>query len=278
MGDTWGVPFTLSVLNRLTSFASWASTCAALATGLAAALLPCGVALAWGPVGHQTVAMAARAQLTPEALVHLQELMALEPGTSLAELATWADEHRSPETGPWHYVNLPAGDCNYRPARDCPDGQCIVAVLDAQLRILESRAPPSERLQALKWVVHLVADVHQPLHAGMAEDRGGNRYQLQFLLRWSNLHTLWDSGLIHHMGEDAPTLAARLARQFWPSAPGTLSVRAAAEESCKIARQPGFYPSGNVGQTYISAYSPIVEQRLWLASVRLAALLNRALR
>ena len=278
MGDTWGLPFTLSVLNRLTSFASWASTYAALATGLAAALLPCGVAQAWGPVGHQTVAMAARAQLTPEALVHLQELMALEPGSSLAEHATWADEHRSPETGPWHYINLPPGDCNYRPARDCPDGQCIVAVLDAQLRILDSRAPPTERLQALKWVVHLVADLHQPLHAGMAEDRGGNRYQLQFLLRWSNLHTLWDSGLIHHMGEDAPTLAARLARQFWPSSPGTLSVRATAEESCRIARQPGFYPSGNVGQTYISAYSPIVEQRLWLASVRLAALLNRALR
>lgn len=278
MGDTWGLPSTLSVLNRLRSFASSASICATLATGLAVALLPCGAAQAWGPVGHQTVAMAARAQLTPEALAQLQDLMALEPGTTLAELATWADEHRSPETGPWHYVNLPAGDCHYRPARDCPDGQCIVAVLDAQLRILASRAPQSERLQALKWVVHLVADVHQPLHAGMAEDRGGNRYQLQFLLRWSNLHALWDSGLIHHMGEDAPTLAARLARQFWPSSPGSLSVRAAAEESCRIARQPGFYPPGNVGQTYISANMPIVEQRLWLASARLAALLNQALR
>jgi hypothetical protein len=55
-------------------------------------------------------------------------------------------------------------------------------------------------------------------------------------------------------------------------------VRAAAEESCRIARQPGFYPSGTVGQQYISTYTPIVEQRLWLASVRLAALLNRALR
>jgi hypothetical protein len=264
-----------SVLKRLISLTS---VCAGLALWLAAALLPGGVAWAWGPVGHQAVAMAARAQLTPAALAHLQELMALEPGTTLAELATWADEHRSPETAPWHYVNFPAGDCNYRPARDCPDGQCIVAVLEAQLRILESRAPPSERLQALKWVVHLVGDLHQPLHAGMAEDRGGNRYQLQFLLRWSNLHALWDSGLIHHLDEDAPTLAARLARQFWPSSPGSLSVRAAAEESCRIARQPGFYPSDTVGQDYIRAYTPIVEQRLWLASVRLAALLNRALR
>ena len=57
-----------------------------------------------------------------------------------------------------------------------------------------------------------------------------------------------------------------------------MSVRAAAEESCRIARKPGFYPPGRVGQDYISTYTPIVEQRLWLASVRLAALLNRALR
>lgn len=278
MGDTWALSSTPSVLNRLTSFISRARACCALALALLATLLPCGAAQAWGPVGHQAVAMAARAQLTPEALARVQELMALEPGATLAELATWADEHRSPDTAPWHYVNFPAGDCTYRPARDCPDGQCVVAALDAQLRILESRAPQSERLQALKWVVHLVADVHQPLHAGMAEDRGGNRYQLQFLLRWSNLHALWDSGLIHHMDADAPALAARLARQFWPSSPGSLSVRAAAEESCRIARQPGFYPPGTVDQAYISAYTPIVEQRLWLASVRLAALLNRALR
>ena len=272
MGDTSGLSPITFVLNRFVS-----SQCAALALSLAAVLLP-GTARAWGPVGHQTVAIAARAQLTPEALSRLQDLMSLEPGTTLADIATWADEHRSPETAPWHYVNFPVSDCNYRPARDCPDGQCVVAVLDEQLRILASQASPSERLQALKWVVHLVADVHQPLHAGMAEDRGGNRYQLQFLLRWSNLHALWDSGLIRHMDEDAPTLAARLARQFWPSAPGSLNVRTAAEESCRIARQPGFYPPGTVGQDYISTYSPIVEQRLWLASVRLAALLNQALR
>ena len=272
MGDTSGLSPIISVPNRLRFL-----HCAALALWFAAALLS-GKAHAWGPVGHQTVAMAARAQLTPEALSRLQELMALEPAATLADIATWADEHRSPETAPWHYVNFPVGDCNYRPARDCPDGQCIVAALDAQLQTLSSTAPPPERLQALKWVVHLVADLHQPLHAGMLEDRGGNRYQLQFLLRWSNLHALWDSGLIHHMGEDAPTLAARLARQFWPSAPGSLSVRAAAEESCRIARKPGFYPPGTVGQEYISTYTPIVEQRLWLASVRLAALLNRALR
>jgi len=272
MGDTRGLSPAIPVLNRFRVFHH-----AALALCVAAAVIP-GSARAWGPVGHQTVAMAARAQLTPEALSRLQELMALEPGTTLADIATWADEHRSPDTAPWHYVNFPVGDCNYRAARDCPDGQCIVAALDAQLQILGSRASPPERLQALKWVVHLVGDLHQPLHAGMAEDRGGNRYQLQFLLRWSNLHALWDSGLIHHMDEDAPTLAARLARQFWPSAPGSLSVRAAAEESCRIARQPGFYPPDTVGEAYIRTYTPIVEQRLWLASVRLAALLNRALR
>ena len=143
MGDTSGLSPITFVLNRFVS-----SQCAALALSLAAVLLP-GTARAWGPVGHQTVAIAARAQLTPEALSRLQDLMSLEPGTTLADIATWADEHRSPETAPWHYVNFPVSDCNYRPARDCPDGQCVVAVLDEQLRILASQAPPSERLQAL---------------------------------------------------------------------------------------------------------------------------------
>ena len=265
-------------LSSLSVQLSRNATFLALAAAWLVLNLTTNPAQAWGTQGHQVVANLAQAQLSVGARREVDRLLATEPGQTMASISTWADEHRNPATAPWHYVNFPVGDCNYRPARDCPDGQCIVAALDAQLQILSSPAPPPERLQALKWVVHLVADLHQPLHAGMAEDRGGNRYQLQFLLRWSNLHALWDSGLIRHMDEDAPTLAARLARQFWPSAPGSLSVRAAAEESCRIARTPGLYPPGRVGQDYISAYTPIVEQRLWLASVRLAALLNRALR
>ena len=204
MGDTSGLSPIISVPNRLRFLYR-----VALALWLAAALLS-GKVQAWGPVGHQTVAMAARAQLTPEALSRLQELMALEPGTTLADIATWADEHRSPDTAPWHYVNFPKNSCTYSAERDCPDGQCVVAAIDRQTIILAAAGSDASRLRALKYLVHLQADVHQPLHAGYAKDRGGNSYQLQTFMRASNLHAVWDSGLIRALDQDTEVMTARL--------------------------------------------------------------------
>ncbi|MFG6464153.1 S1/P1 nuclease [Roseateles sp. DXS20W] len=90
-------------------------------------------------------------------------------------------------------------DCTYRSSRDCRDGACVIEALMEQTLILRSSGTsPSERLVALKWVVHLVGDVHQPLHAGLAADKGGNGVQLRAFGKGSNLHALWDSGLIDH--------------------------------------------------------------------------------
>ena len=171
-------------------------------TGLIALSLWTTPAQAWGSQGHQVIAGLALSQLTPKARAEVDKLLALEPGKTLVSLSTWADEHRSPATARWHYVNFPRDSCSYLPQRDCPDGQCVVAAIDRQTEVLKSDAPPEKRLNALKYLVHLVGDVHQPLHAGYLDDKGGNTYQLQAFMRGSNLHAFWDSGLIKNLGED----------------------------------------------------------------------------
>lgn len=143
---------------------------------------------AWGFEAHRLIASLAEQQLTPQAQKEIQRLLALEPGATLASISTWADENKSRRTAAWHYVNLPHGDCNYVKARDCPDGACVVEALTAQSAVLKSNAPDAERLTALKYVVHLVGDVHQPLHAGYASDKGGSTYQVQAFGKGKNLH------------------------------------------------------------------------------------------
>ena len=151
---------------------------------------------AWGVTAHRAVAAIADQHLTTAARRQIDELLAVEPGATLESISTWADEVRSPSTSKWHYVNFPRDSCTYDPDRDCPDGQCIVVALERQAAILRSDASSERRLKALKYVVHFVADVHQPLHAGFGDDRGGNRYQVQAYGRGTNLHALWDSGKI----------------------------------------------------------------------------------
>ena len=241
-------------------------------------------ARAWGTQGHQVVAAIAWQDLSPAAREEASRLLALEPGHTLVSVATWADEQRGPTTAPWHYVNFPRGQCRFDAARDCPDGKCVVGAVDHQRAILASKAADLERLQALKYLVHFVADIHQPLHAGYQDDRGGNTVQLSFLMRGSNLHALWDKGLIEQLALDDVTLIAtvRAHSQMQTQTQARLghaptSAIDMAEESCRIVAQPGFYPQGDPSPAYVARMTPVILRRLALAGQRLAALLNEAL-
>jgi hypothetical protein len=235
-------------------------------------------ALAWGSAGHQIVAGMAEKRLGKAARAEVKRLLALEPGQTLASISTWADEHRNAQSASWHYVNLPRGDCAYSPQRDCPDGHCVVAVIERQAQILASDATDAQRLLALKYLVHFVADVHQPLHAGYADDRGGNSWQLQAFGRGTNLHALWDTGLLQNLGDDAQSIAARLDNRLMPGGNAPWTAAQAAQESCRIVASPGFYPGRFVDAGYLEIFRPVIEDRLVLAAVRLADLLNRLLR
>jgi hypothetical protein len=255
-------------------------TLAALKSFVCAVLAVLGLlwgldAHAWGAQGHRVIATLAQSQLTPAARKEVTRLLALEPGETLVSISTWADEHRSEPSRPWHYVNFPRTSCTYKVKRDCADGRCVVGAIQAQIKVLASRAPDEERLIALKYLVHFAGDVHQPLHAGFQDDKGGNTYQLQAFKHGSNLHALWDAGLIESLGEDTRTMAARLALK---SKVKPWTAKQAAQESCRIVAQPGFYPGHVVSADYIATYTPVMEGRLALAGARLAELLNRVLK
>ncbi|TZF90667.1 S1/P1 nuclease [Cognatilysobacter lacus] len=264
---------------------------------LAAALLCClaSPAFAWGVLGHRLVADLANDELTPAARRAVDTLLAGEKDPTLAGVATWADELRAndPDLGKrsskWHYADIAENGCaDYEPPRDCPNGDCVIEAIRTQTAILADRSQSLDaRRQALKFVVHFIGDVHQPLHAGFARDKGGNTVQVRIPTadggdKGGNLHSLWDSGLIDRAGLDEPAYHARLralplvvdmpAHALPPDSP------AWAQQSCRIATRPGLYPPGaDIDAAYVATWTPLVDEQLRRAGTHLAQVLNAAL-
>jgi nuclease S1 len=265
----------------------------------ATALLSPLPAAAWGKTGHRLVGALAEAELTPPARAEAARLMQGEPEPTLAGISTWADELREHDPGlgrrsaPWHYVNIGEAGCRYDAATACPGGDCVVEAIRVQAGILADHSRgDAERLRALKFVVHFIGDVHQPLHAGFARDHGGNTIQVRvpepLIPPWadgnpgSNLHSVWDSGLLRSAGLGEEEYLARLrTMQLAVPQPGEpLSPPAAAwaEESCAIVVRDGFRPArATLGMDYYANWRPLAEERLRRAGSRLAAVLNAAL-
>ena len=255
---------------------SWIARCRMGSWVLLAALAVSTQAWAWGSQGHQVVAAMGWELLQPATRTEINRLLALEPGETLESLSTWADEHRNPATGPWHYVNFPRGNCQYDAQRDCPEGHCVVAAIERARAVWASTADDKARLKALKYLVHLVGDIHQPLHAGYRDDRGGNKFQLRAFMRGSNLHAVWDSGLLRQLDLENQALVAQLRKIPLRGADVHASMARAAEESCRLVAQAGFYPPERVDQAYLAQFSPVVLERLALAARRLGWVLDSA--
>ncbi len=251
------------------------------------------LAQAWGPLGHSVVAELAQRHLSPSAEAEVERLLAPERTRSLADIANWADQVQDDparaalwkQTRAQHYINFHGGsDCDYVPPRDCRDGRCVVSALQYYVGVLSDRSQPDNvRREALKFVVHFVGDVHQPLHAGYRDDKGGNTYQVQFDGQGSNLHKVWDSGMLNSRGLDWQEYAQQLdsgvpVKLPAPIAPLDNPYAQWAEESCRITAEPGFYPSGHViTPAYVKAELPVADRRLREAGRRLAEVLNLAL-
>lgn len=255
---------------------------------LAVSTLISAPAFAWGAQGHRLVARVAETRLEPAAKAEVERLLALEPGETLASVAPWADQVRAndPDLGRrsarWHYINMGEDGCVYDHARHCRDGNCVIEALKAQsARLGDRNLADAERLQALKFVVHLAGDIHQPLHAGYSHDKGGNAYQLQFNGRGTNLHSLWDSGMFHARQLDDGQYLQRLLALPAPADIGPLQLHDSAqwaEQSCGIATRDGLYPTRRkVYERYAATWRPVAEAQVRLAGERLAALLNALL-
>lgn len=242
-------------------------------------------AYAWGPQGHRLVGAIAETTLTPAARAEVARLLRGEPEPTLAGVSNWADDLREndPDLGRrsarWHYVNLAEDGCAYDVATHCPDGDCVIEAIRRQEGLLaDPRQPDAVRAQALKFLVHFVGDVHQPLHTGYASDRGGNGYQLQVRGQGSNLHRVWDGEIVTAAGRSEKRTLRRLRALPTPAGVDDASVAAWAEASCRIVRRDGFYPpKGALKPTYLERWRPTADAQLRLGAERLARLLNRAL-
>ena len=263
------------------------------------------VAWAWGALGHRMVGALAERHLDPKAKAEVARLLAGEPDPSLAGVANWADDLRNtdPErfkaTSRWHYINAEGGGCGFDEARDCPDGNCVVSAIERQRAILADRSQPlAARRDALKFIVHFVGDVHQPMHAGDRDDAGGNRFQVSLRtpiepeayarkdyvdgVMGTNLHSIWDYYILRTRGLDLAAYSDRLDALPWPSYPAPsahdVMPMAWAKESCRLIEARGLYPATHtMDHGYLDAQRPLAEQRIRQAAWRLAQVLNQAL-
>jgi hypothetical protein len=233
---------------------------------------------AWGPHGHELIAELADSLLTSSAKEETLRLLSLEPGQTLKSISTWADEHRTKDNAKWHFINFPRHSCSFQKERDCNDGECAIEALEKKVAVLSNKsAAPEDRLNALKFVVHIMGDIHQPLHAGFPDDKGGNQYQVQLDEKSTNLHAFWDNDLITRSNLSRTKYIEQLMQIHLHKDPRNTKFSDAAEESCEIVHSANFYPSRMIEKEYIEYFSPVLNERLSLAGQRLANLLNQVL-
>jgi hypothetical protein len=240
----------------------------------------------WGPEGHKAIAILAARYLSPEALAQIRELLGSE---SMQEASLWADgvAHASrTDTAAWHYIDISLADSRINLSRDCPQGQCILVKTEEFLNVLGNlHASRESRREALKFVLHFIADLHQPLHCEDNHDRGGNAQEVIFKGHPDNLHWVWDTGLVQEIDPDPHRLAAVLAREITDSRraawdPG--SIEDWVLESHRLAQAVAYGRLRLAGtpvldQAYDRHAEAVIKLQLEKASVRLAYVLNQRL-
>ncbi len=232
----------------------------------------------------------AEKDLTPKAKEAVKAL--LDEGESLADASTWADENRGrlPKTAPWHYVDVPLDEPRYdaRFSGDVPDKGCVVdKINEIRLTIKDQTKPIADRRFALRFLIDCAEDMHMPMHVGDNRDKGGNRTQVRFVDRGSNMHRRWDSDMIERTArteefwlKDLATLGTPDARAA--AAQGT--VKEWATKSLLAAREAynvpetgkRLKPGQKLGDAYVNANLPLARRQLYRAGVRLVSLLNEA--
>lgn len=247
---------------------------------LALALALAAPAAAWGPTGHRITGALADHYLSPRARAGVMEILGTE---SLADASTWADHMRSAPglfwrvtASPWHFVTVPDG----RRWRDQPppgEGDALTALERFAATIRDPAAPLAERKLALRFAIHIVGDLSQPLHVGRPGDRGGNDIKVRFFGRETNLHAVWDGDLIDHERLSFSEWADRLHRRLTPE-----ELRAWSSPDPEqwvddaVAIRGALYPADpELRFDYVFLQRERLDQQLAKGGLRLAAWLNR---
>ncbi len=238
---------------------------------------------AWGPDGHKIVARIAEDQLTPKAKAAIQKLI---PGQTLADVAIWADTIRGQaqwaHTKSWHFLDI-ADESDYESTPPAPEGDILTAITQNVADLKSSTTTLEEKKNALMFLVHFVGDMHQPLHVGRPDDRGGNSITVKFENKSTNLHALWDSGLIKKKGVDYETYARELQNQkaFDPAPYDIAEFKFSAVISEDMALRQQIYQfhaksEGSIilDAGYLKRNIASLESRLLLGGNRLAIIFN----
>ena len=245
-----------------------------------ALLLP-SPALAWGKTGHRVVGAVAEPYPSAAARAGVKRTLGVE---SIAEASNWPDLMRSDwaefwqkTSSPWHYVTVPPGR-TYAESDAPPEGDAVTALERFSVTVRDPRASLADRQLALRFIIHIVGDLHQPLHAGNGSDKGGNDVRVTFMGRSTNLHSLWDSGLVDDEQLSYSEMAAWLGDRIRPEDARSWST---ADPKVWIAENTALrdriYPKDgdtSLGYRYVYEHQRAMEDRLTRGGVRLATYLN----
>ncbi|GGD67940.1 S1/P1 nuclease [Lacimicrobium alkaliphilum] len=238
---------------------------------------------AWGEKGHRAVAQAAYAKLRPQAKQAADTLLAAKDFGSLADAAVWPDLVRDAKlpqyshTGPWHYVNLAQSATSFNRSRDCPKSCAVIALEQMQKQL--KHADQQKRAEALAFIVHLVADLHQPLHVSYGHDRGGNDYPVKVGKERFSLHYYWDVYVLRNAGSARQLAGYLVSRQGLAQIKRqqVASVSQWLNESYAITRRIYSRKPHSISPAAFQQDQKQALERLALAAARLAYLLNNQL-
>lgn len=232
----------------------------------------------WGKTGHRTVGEIAENHLKSSTKRKIRKLL---NGKSLAFVSTFADEIKSDkrynEFYIWHYINMPL-DSNYEDSEKNPDGDLVTGIAYCKKIIKDENSTDDDKAFYLKLLIHFMGDLHQPMHIGLAEDKGGNDFKLQWFYKDTNLHSVWDSKMIesYNMGynelaENADVLGKEQVKAIQK---GTIVdwVNKTHELTRKVYAT--VKEGDNLRYRYSYDYFKTVRKQLQIAGIRLAKVLN----
>jgi len=249
-------------------------------------LLICQPTFGWWAEGHRIIAVIAEQRLNPKAGRAVAAI--LPAGQTLESVASWADDIREgrEETAAWHYIDIPTtavrGD--WRPY--CPETGCVMTALPKMIQLLGAKdVSRQQRDEALRFVVHLIADMHEPLHAGDRHDRGGNLTKVTFDGHRLKLHTLWDGKLMEAWFQRDPAAEASLLRGAPEKERAALAAGSIEDwvwQSQAAARDAVYGPldrcqCSTLNEDYLRQAIPVLRLQLLRAGERLGRVLNETL-
>lgn len=262
-------------------------------------------AFAWGATGHRSIGLIAEQHLNPTTLKKSQEIL---DGHSLAYVSTWADEIRSDpkkygDTFNWHFTTWPDEDEQHGANEETNSTGFLLSQVNSQIAVLKNiKSTHTEKAVALKFLVHLMGDLHQPLHVGGSNDQGGNACKVTWHSKATNLHTVWDSSMLDETKLSFTELAAfasqdRTKQQVAQWQTGDLNTWSAESKAlrrklypaevqvplspvtfltyCQKDVSPDAMPK--LGYEYSYVFLPLAQERIFQAGVRLAKILNNSL-